>query len=100
MHGAHPGPAPAHDVEIWLGAYKRRMLALTGRKADGWLPSMGYADPPELAAKNAAIDEAAAKAGPLARSRSGGSTTSTAASAAAPSSSAAAPASGPPSWPS
>ena len=39
------------------------MLALTGRKADGWLPSMGYADPPELPAKNATIDEAAAKAG-------------------------------------
>ena len=37
--GAHPGPAPAHDVEIWLGAYKPRMLALTGAKADGWLPS-------------------------------------------------------------
>ena len=61
--GAHPGPTPAHRVEIWLGAYKRRMLALTGRAADGWLPSMGYADPPELAAKNAAIDEAAEEAG-------------------------------------
>ncbi len=57
--GAHPGPAPAHDVEIWLGAYKRRMLALTGAKADGWLPSMGYADPEDLPAMNAAIDEAA-----------------------------------------
>ena len=36
--GAHPGPAPAHDVGIWVGAYKRRMLGLTGRLADGWLP--------------------------------------------------------------
>jgi len=61
--GAHPGPAPLHPVGIWLGAYKPRMLALTGRKADGWLPSMGYADPPELSAMNAAIDEAAAEAG-------------------------------------
>jgi alkanesulfonate monooxygenase SsuD/methylene tetrahydromethanopterin reductase-like flavin-dependent oxidoreductase (luciferase family) len=63
--GAHPGPAPAHDVEIWLGAYKPRMLALTGAKADGWLPSMGYAELDELPAMNAAIDEAAEDAGRL-----------------------------------
>ena len=46
--GAHPGPAPAHDIEIWLGAFKPRMLALTGRLADGWLPSAGYAAPETL----------------------------------------------------
>ena len=61
--GAHPGPAPAHDVGIWLGAYKPRMLALTGAKADGWLPSMGYADLADLPAMNAAIDRAAEDAG-------------------------------------
>lgn len=61
--GAHPGPAPAHDVEIWLGAYKPRMLALTGAKADGWLPSMGYADLADLPAMNDAIDRAAEAAG-------------------------------------
>ncbi len=61
--GAQPGPAPAHRVEIWLGAYKKRMLALTGAKADGWLPSMGYADPQQLPAMNAAIDAAARAAG-------------------------------------
>jgi hypothetical protein len=61
--GAKPGPAPAHDVEIWLGAYKRRMLALTGAKADGWLPSLGYAGVDELPAMNAAIDRAAEEAG-------------------------------------
>lgn len=63
VKGAHPGPAPLHPVEIWLGAYKPRMLALTGRKADGWLPSMGYADPPDLPPLNAAIDRAAEEAG-------------------------------------
>jgi hypothetical protein len=63
--GAHPGPAPAHDVEIWLGAYKRRMLALTGAKADGWLPSMGYAALAELPAMHHAIDRAAEEAGRL-----------------------------------
>lgn len=61
--GAQPGPAPAHDVEIWLGSYKRRMLALTGAQADGWLPSMGYADPDDLGAMSAAIDDAAEQAG-------------------------------------
>ena len=39
--GAKRGPAPAHPIGIWLGAYKPRMLRLTGRVADGWLPSAG-----------------------------------------------------------
>ncbi|MFI6512490.1 LLM class flavin-dependent oxidoreductase [Streptosporangium sp. NPDC050855] len=63
VHGAHPGPAPAHDVGIWLGAYKRRMLGITGRLADGWLPSSAYAAPETLADMNAIIDEAALAAG-------------------------------------
>ena len=42
LKGAKRGPAPAHDVGIWIGAYKPRMLALTGRAADGWLPSVPY----------------------------------------------------------
>jgi alkanesulfonate monooxygenase SsuD/methylene tetrahydromethanopterin reductase-like flavin-dependent oxidoreductase (luciferase family) len=61
--GAHRGPAPRHRVELWLGAYKPRMLALTGARADGWLPSMGYAEPDELPAMNDAIDRAAVDAG-------------------------------------
>ncbi|WP_432877742.1 LLM class flavin-dependent oxidoreductase [Kribbella sp. CA-245084] len=61
--GAKRGPEPAHDVSIWLGAYKPRMLALTGRLADGWLPSSGYAGPDQLAAMNKLIDEAALEAG-------------------------------------
>jgi alkanesulfonate monooxygenase SsuD/methylene tetrahydromethanopterin reductase-like flavin-dependent oxidoreductase (luciferase family)/hemerythrin-like domain-containing protein len=61
--GAKAGPAPAHDVGIWVGSYKPRMLALTGRLADGWLPSMAYLPPDELPAANAVIDEAAEGAG-------------------------------------
>ncbi|MGY1856938.1 LLM class flavin-dependent oxidoreductase [Modestobacter sp. SYSU DS0290] len=61
--GAKRGPAPAHDVGIWLGAYKPRMLALTGRRADGWLPSLSYLQPGDLARGNAVIDEAAVAAG-------------------------------------
>ncbi|MER7458793.1 LLM class flavin-dependent oxidoreductase [Micromonospora sp. NPDC126480] len=61
--GAKRGPAPAHDVGIWLGAYKPRMLALTGRRADGWLPSLAYLKPGDLARGNAIIDDAAREAG-------------------------------------
>jgi alkanesulfonate monooxygenase SsuD/methylene tetrahydromethanopterin reductase-like flavin-dependent oxidoreductase (luciferase family) len=61
--GAKPGPAPAHRVEIWLGAYKPRMLRLIGRKADGWLPSIGRMTDGQIAAANQAIDEAAEAAG-------------------------------------
>ncbi|WP_433159660.1 LLM class flavin-dependent oxidoreductase [Kribbella sp. CA-247076] len=63
LAGAKRGPRPAHDVEIWLGAYKPRMLAVTGRLADGWLPSSAYAGPDQLAAMNKTIDEAAEEAG-------------------------------------
>jgi luciferase-like monooxygenase/hemerythrin HHE cation binding domain-containing protein len=63
VKGAKRGPAPAHEVGIWLGAYKPRMLALTGRAADGWLPSLSYLQPGDLAAGNKIIDEAAERAG-------------------------------------
>src|SRR5690606_11206278 len=62
VDGAKRGPAPAHDMPIWLGAYKPRMLRITGAKADGWLPSLPYLDG-GLARGNAIIDEAAAEAG-------------------------------------
>ncbi len=61
--GLHSGPAPAHPMGIWVGAYKPRMLRLTGRLADGWLPSQGYAAPETLGPMNATIDEAALAAG-------------------------------------
>jgi alkanesulfonate monooxygenase SsuD/methylene tetrahydromethanopterin reductase-like flavin-dependent oxidoreductase (luciferase family)/FAD/FMN-containing dehydrogenase len=61
--GAKRGPEPAHDIGLWLGAYKPRMLRLTGRKADGWLPSLSYMPLEDVAAANATIDEAAADAG-------------------------------------
>ncbi|WP_346134145.1 LLM class flavin-dependent oxidoreductase [Lentzea roselyniae] len=63
LNGARPGPFPAHDVGIWVGAYKPRMLRLVGRLGDGWLPSSPYAPPEQLAGMNAIIDRAAAEAG-------------------------------------
>jgi len=63
LAGAQPGPQPPHPIAIWLGAYKKRMLQLTGRKADGWIPSLGYASPGELGKMNQTIDAAAEEAG-------------------------------------
>jgi alkanesulfonate monooxygenase SsuD/methylene tetrahydromethanopterin reductase-like flavin-dependent oxidoreductase (luciferase family) len=63
LNGAKPGPLPAHDVGIWVGAYKERMLRLTGEVGDGWLPSSPYAPPEQLTAMNAVIDAAAEAAG-------------------------------------
>lgn len=65
VKGAKRGPAPAHDIGIWIGAYKPRILRLTGRVADGWLPSLAYVKGglPELEEMNKQIDEGAAAAG-------------------------------------
>jgi alkanesulfonate monooxygenase SsuD/methylene tetrahydromethanopterin reductase-like flavin-dependent oxidoreductase (luciferase family) len=40
LNGLKPGPPPTHPIGIWLGAYGPRMARLTGRLADGWLPSV------------------------------------------------------------
>ena len=63
VRGAKRGPEPAHDISIWLGALKPRMLRLVGRKADGWLPSLPYLEDGDLARGNRIIDEAATEAG-------------------------------------
>ncbi len=63
LAGAKRGPAPAHEVPIWVGAYKPRMLRLVGAQADGWLPSLSYLKPGDLSRGNQVIDEAAAAAG-------------------------------------
>lgn len=63
VHGAKRGPAPAHPIPIWLGAYKPRMLRLTATRADGWLPSLSYLKPGDLARGNDVIDAAARGAG-------------------------------------
>lgn len=63
LAGVHGGPAPAHDVGIWVGGYGDRMMGLIGAKADGWVPSMAYLPPSALTAKTALLDEAALRAG-------------------------------------
>lgn len=65
VKGAKRGPAPAHDIGIWIGAYKPRILSLTGRLADGWLPTLAYLPGglADLAEMNKHIDDGAAAAG-------------------------------------
>jgi alkanesulfonate monooxygenase SsuD/methylene tetrahydromethanopterin reductase-like flavin-dependent oxidoreductase (luciferase family) len=65
LENLDPGPPPAHDIGIWLGAYKPRMLRLTGEKADGWIPSVFYQDntPESLGEAGKVVDEAAERAG-------------------------------------
>jgi len=65
VKGAKRGPRPAHDIGIWVGAYKPRILNMTGRVADGWLPTLAYlpGGVADLEEMNKYIDEGAASAG-------------------------------------
>lgn len=56
-------PKPDRRIPIWLGTFGPRALALTGRVADGWIPSYGYADPDELVRMRARVMAAAREAG-------------------------------------
>jgi alkanesulfonate monooxygenase SsuD/methylene tetrahydromethanopterin reductase-like flavin-dependent oxidoreductase (luciferase family) len=63
IKGLHPGPPPAHPIAIWIGAYRPRMLNLTGRLGDGWIPSLRYAPPDRIPALQGRIDDGAEEAG-------------------------------------
>jgi alkanesulfonate monooxygenase SsuD/methylene tetrahydromethanopterin reductase-like flavin-dependent oxidoreductase (luciferase family) len=41
-------PRPEHRIPIWLGTFGDRALAVTGRLADGWIPSLGSAPPNQV----------------------------------------------------
>ncbi len=63
LKGVHPGPAPHGRIEIWLGAYGPRMMRLTGRLADGWLPSLPRLPLDELPGRLALLADGARRAG-------------------------------------
>ena len=63
VKGLHPGPPPAHPIQIWLGVGKPRSLALLGREADGWVPSLTWARPALVPPMMDAIDEGARAVG-------------------------------------
>jgi alkanesulfonate monooxygenase SsuD/methylene tetrahydromethanopterin reductase-like flavin-dependent oxidoreductase (luciferase family) len=56
-------PRPDAHIPIWLGTYGPRALAVTGRLADGWIPSLGFAPPARLPDMLDRIRSAAADAG-------------------------------------
>ena len=62
LAGAKGGPAPVHPIGIWLGVYGPRALQLTGRVADGWIPSF-RGDYDALAEMVERLDDAATAAG-------------------------------------
>lgn len=59
VSGTKRGPALDHDIPIWIGALKPRLLRLIGRQADGWLPSQAYLKDGDLALGNSVIDRSA-----------------------------------------
>jgi alkanesulfonate monooxygenase SsuD/methylene tetrahydromethanopterin reductase-like flavin-dependent oxidoreductase (luciferase family) len=61
--GAQLEPKPERRVPIWLGTYGNRALALTGRLADGWIPSLGYAPPERVTAMRERLRAAASRSG-------------------------------------
>jgi alkanesulfonate monooxygenase SsuD/methylene tetrahydromethanopterin reductase-like flavin-dependent oxidoreductase (luciferase family) len=56
-------PKPDRRIPIWLGTYGNRALALTGRLADGWIPSLGFAPPEQAAVMRERVLAAARGAG-------------------------------------
>lgn len=56
-------PKPAHRIPIWLGTFGERALEVTGRVADGWIPSRGYVPDEALATMRARVVAAAQRAG-------------------------------------
>ena len=61
--GAELEPKPARPLPIWLGTFGDRALAVTGRYADGWIPSLGYAGADRLARMRGQVLAAARAAG-------------------------------------
>jgi alkanesulfonate monooxygenase SsuD/methylene tetrahydromethanopterin reductase-like flavin-dependent oxidoreductase (luciferase family) len=56
-------PKPARAIPIWLGTFGPRALSVTGRLADGWIPSLGYASRERLPGMRDAVARAAEAAG-------------------------------------
>lgn len=56
-------PKPNGTTPIWLGTYGHRALEVTGRLADGWIPSLGFAPPDAVDAMREEALAAAKEAG-------------------------------------
>jgi len=62
-HRARIEPKPEHPIPIWLGTYGPQTLAITGRLADGWIPSLGFAPPDQVVGLRDRVYAAAEAAG-------------------------------------
>ncbi|MGH2709617.1 MAG: LLM class flavin-dependent oxidoreductase [Actinomycetota bacterium] len=56
-------PKPDHRIPIWLGTYGPRALAVTGRLADGWIPTYELALPEQVTGMRDRVLATAEKAG-------------------------------------
>ena len=63
LAGARLQPTPEQPIPIWLGTFGPRALELTGRLADGWIPSLGYRPTSELPAMLRRVGASAEAAG-------------------------------------
>jgi alkanesulfonate monooxygenase SsuD/methylene tetrahydromethanopterin reductase-like flavin-dependent oxidoreductase (luciferase family) len=56
-------PKPDHRIPIWLGAFGKHSLAVTGRVADGWIPTLEMAPPATIPVMRDRLFDAATAAG-------------------------------------
>jgi alkanesulfonate monooxygenase SsuD/methylene tetrahydromethanopterin reductase-like flavin-dependent oxidoreductase (luciferase family) len=63
VHDARLRPKPDRRIPIWLGTYGNRALEVTGRLADGWIPSHGFVSPEEVTIMRDRVLGAARQAG-------------------------------------
>ena len=56
-------PKPGRRIPVWMGTFGPRALRVTGELADGWIPSLGFAEPADLPAMRRRVDDAARAAG-------------------------------------
>ncbi len=61
--GAEVEPKPDRRIPIWLGTYGDRALGVTGRLADGWIPSLGSAPPEQVTVMRERVLAAAREVG-------------------------------------
>ena len=56
-------PKPDRSIPIWLGTYGARALEVTGRPADGWIPTLEVAPPEVAVSMRRRVMDAAKQAG-------------------------------------
>lgn len=64
LENAQAGPSPHHNIGIWIGATRPRMMELIGRSGDGWvIPLSTYMSADEVKAAQQLINTAAKRSG-------------------------------------